>query len=146
MQFAKYKDNLKQTWKLIGTLDKRKTKGQTFPTRISHNNRTFTQEKDIAKLFNNFFVNIWATLAKEIKTDHTDPLQYIESMPSNSFSLAPVTQTQVFTLFAGLKKHPLLFLTSLINLQLNSSLHPLLKHIMNQYYQGSFLKSLRYQK
>ena len=85
MQFAKYKDNLKQTWKLIGTLVKRKTKGQTFPTRITHNNRTFTQEKDIAELFNNFFVNIWPTLAREIKTDHTDPLQYIESTPSNSF-------------------------------------------------------------
>ena len=103
IQFAKYKDNLKQTWKLIGTLVTRKTKGQAFPTRITHNNRTFTQEKDIAKLFNNFFVNIGPALAKEIKTDHTEPLQYIESTPSNSFYLAPVTQTQVFTLFAGLK-------------------------------------------
>ncbi|CAH3033147.1 unnamed protein product [Porites lobata] len=88
MQFAKYKDNLKQTWKLIGTLVKRKTK-----------------EKDIAELFNNFFVNTGPTLAREIKTDHTDPLQYIESTPSNSFYLAPVTQTQVFTLFAGLKEN-----------------------------------------
>ena len=58
-------------------------------------NRTFTQEKDIAELFNNFFVNTGPTFAKEIKTDHTDPLQYIESTPSNSFYLAPVTQTQV---------------------------------------------------
>ena len=117
MQFVKYKDNLKQTWKLIGTLVKRKTKGQTFPTRITHNNRTFTQEKDIAELFNNFFVNIGPTLAKEIKTDHTDPLQYIESTPSNSFYLAPVTQTQVFKLFAGLKgnKASLIVPNKLIN-------------------------------
>ena len=63
MQFSKYKDNLKQT------LVKRKTKGQTFPKRITHNNRTFTQEKDNAELFNNFFLNIGPTLAKEIKTD-----------------------------------------------------------------------------
>ena len=56
-------------------------------------------------LFNNFFVNIGPTLAKEIKTDHTDPLQYIESTPVNSFYLAPVTQTQVFTLFSGLKEN-----------------------------------------
>ena len=88
------------------TLVKRKTKGQTSPTKISQNNRTFTQEKDIAELFNNLFVNIGPTLAKEIETDHTDPLQYyIESTPSNSFYLAPVTQAQVFTLFAGLKGH-----------------------------------------
>ena len=123
-----------QTWKLIGTLVKRKPKGQTFPTRITHNNRTFTQEKGIGELFNNFFVNIGPTLAKEIKTDHTDPLQYIESTSPNSFYLAPVTQTQVFTLFAGLKENK----ASLT--ELNSSLHPLLKYIMNQYYRGSFLK------
>ena len=30
-------------------------------------------------------------------------MQFIESTPSNNFYLAPVTQTQVFTLFAGLK-------------------------------------------
>ena len=74
MQFSKYKVNLKQTWKLIGTLVNRKTEGQTFPTRITHNNSTFTQEKDIAELFNNFFLNIGPTLAKEIKTDRIDPL------------------------------------------------------------------------
>ena len=44
-------------------------------------------------------------MVKEIKTDHTDPLQYIESTPSNSFYLVPVTQTQVLTLFAGLKEN-----------------------------------------
>ena len=37
--------------------------------------------------------------------DHTDPLKCIESTPSNSFYLAPVTQTQVSTLFAGLKEN-----------------------------------------
>jgi len=47
VQFSKHKDNLKQTWKLIGTLVKRKTKGQTLPARITHNSRSFTQEKDI---------------------------------------------------------------------------------------------------
>ena len=105
MQFSRFKDNLKKTWELIGTLAKRKTKGQTLPTRIVHNSRTFTQGKDIAELFNNFFINIGPTLAKEIKICHTDPLQYIESTPSNSFYLPPVTHTQVSILFAGLKEN-----------------------------------------
>ena len=61
--------------------------------------RTFNQS------LNNFFVNIGPTLAKEIKTDHTDPWKYIEFTPSNKFHLAPVTQTQVSTLFAGLKEN-----------------------------------------
>ena len=65
---------------------------------------TFTNRKDIAELFHRFFfVNIGPTLAKKTKTDHTDPAQYIKSTPVNSFYLAPVTQVQVFALFAGFK-------------------------------------------
>ena len=105
MQFSNHKDNLKQTWKLIGTLVKRKTKGQTLPTRITHNNKPFTKEMDIAELFNNFLVNIAPTLGKEIKTDHTHPLQYIEPTPLNSFYFASVTQTQVSTIYDGLKEN-----------------------------------------
>ena len=105
MQFSKYKDILKQTWKLIGTLVKRKAKGQTYPTRIIHNNMTFTQQADIAELFNNFFVNVGPTLARKIKSDNMDPTQYISSSPLNSFFIALVTEIQVFTLFAGLKEN-----------------------------------------
>ena len=50
-----------------------------------------------------FFVNIGPTLAKKIKTDQTDPTQYIKYTPINSFYLTPVTQAQVFALFAGVK-------------------------------------------
>lgn len=44
-------------------------------------------DKDIANLFNNFFVNIGPTLTREIKADLTGSLQCIEYTPSNSFSL-----------------------------------------------------------
>ena len=104
-QFSKYTENLKQTWKLIGTLIKRKTKGQSFPTRIIHNNKTFKQQADIAELFNNFFVNVGPNLEKKIKTDNTNPVQYISSSPPNSFYLAPVTESQVSALFAGLNEN-----------------------------------------
>ena len=104
-QFLKYKDNLKQTWKLIGTLVKRKTKGQTRPTRIILNNKTFTQEEDIAELFNNFFVNIGPALAKKITTNNKDPTQYITSSPTCSFYLSPITEAQVFALFSSLNEN-----------------------------------------
>ena len=42
-------------------------------------------------------------IAKKIKTDHTNATQYIKSTPANSFYLTPVTQAQVFALFATLK-------------------------------------------
>ena len=104
-QFSKYKDNLKQTWKLIGTLTKCKTKGQSFPTRIIHNDKPFTQQADIAELFNAFFVNIGPTLAKKTKTVNIGPTQCINSTPLNSFYLAPVTKTYGFTSFAGLSEN-----------------------------------------
>ena len=104
-QFLKYKDNLKQTWKLIGTLVKRKTKGQTRPTRIILNNKAFTQEEDIAELFNNFFVNIGPALAKKITTNNKDPTQYITSSPTCTFYLSPIKEAQVFALFSSLNEN-----------------------------------------
>ena len=71
-QFSKYTGNLKQTWKLIVALIKRKTKSQSYPTRIVHNNKIFTQQADIAELFNSFFVNVGPNLAKRIETDNSN--------------------------------------------------------------------------
>ena len=47
-QFEKNKSNLKKTWKLIGTLIKRKTKGQSYPTKIIRNSMTYSKKSDIA--------------------------------------------------------------------------------------------------
>ena len=54
-------NNLKATWKLIGTLIKRKTKGQTSPTRIVRNNITYTNKLDIADQFNKHFIKVYMT-------------------------------------------------------------------------------------
>ena len=47
----------KATWKSTGTLTERKTKGQTSPSRIIMNNKTFTNKLDIAEQFNKYFIN-----------------------------------------------------------------------------------------
>ena len=52
------KSNLKATWKLIGTLIKRKTKSQTTPLRIARNNKIYTNNDDIADQFNKHFINV----------------------------------------------------------------------------------------
>ena len=105
-QFLKHKDNLKSTWKLIGNLIKRKTKGQSLPTRITCGNNTYTDVADIADQFNNFFANVGPNLASKIKCDQItkEPTQYINKSPSSSFILSPVTESQVFTLFANLNE------------------------------------------
>ena len=48
-QFEKCKSNLKSTWKLIGTLIKRNTKSQICPFRVIRNNKTYTNNIEIAE-------------------------------------------------------------------------------------------------
>ena len=52
MHFEMCKSNLKATWKLIGTLIKRKTESQSIPLRIDRNNKIYTNNEDIADQFN----------------------------------------------------------------------------------------------
>ena len=58
-RFQQYKNNLKETWKLIGTLIKRMTKGQSnYPSRLIRKNKTCTKQIDIAEQFNHYFINV----------------------------------------------------------------------------------------
>ena len=45
-RFKFYQNGLKNTWKLIGTLVKRKHKGQNGPVRNVRNNKEFTNQSD----------------------------------------------------------------------------------------------------
>ena len=102
-QFEKCKNNLKTTWKLVGTFVNRKTKGQTIPNKILANNRIYTKQSDIAEQFNNYFVNIGPELASKI-ADNIGPTQFINKSPSSSFNLCPFTEPQEFTLLSGLNE------------------------------------------
>ena len=87
------KGNLKATWKLIGTLIKRKAKGQTTPLRIVKNNKTYTNNDDIADQFNKHFINVGPHLASRIANSNENPTQYISFCPTNSFVMSTVTET-----------------------------------------------------
>ena len=104
-KFDLCKNNLKATWKIIGNLIKRKTKGQTTPQRIVRNNKTYTGNDDIADQFNKHFVNVGPSLASKIDDSSQNPTQYILSSPVNSFVMSTVTETQVFNLFMTLDKN-----------------------------------------
>ena len=105
-QFKRCKSNLRSTWKLIGNLIQRKTKGQSYPTRVVYGNKTFTDPIDIAEQLNTYFLNVGPSLASKLDADTSiSPTQYINCFPSSSFALSQVTETQVFTLFAGLDEN-----------------------------------------
>ena len=99
--FEKCKSNLKATWKLIGTLIKRKTKGQTCPSRIVRNNKTYTSKSDIAEQFNQHFINVGPSLARIIEPNNDNPTQFIKPLTS-SFVMSNVTELEVCQLFSNL--------------------------------------------
>ena len=96
------KSNLKATWKLIGTLIKRKTKSQTTPQKIARNNKIYTSTEDIADQFNKHFINVGPNLASKIDKSNDNPTQYISSPLINSFVMENVTEAQVSNLFKNL--------------------------------------------
>ena len=99
------KNNLKASWKLIGMLVKRHSKGQTPFSKIKRNNRAYTNKVEIADQFNKHFVNVGQNLAKRIENCDGSPTQFIRSTPVASFVMSCVTETQVCSLLKGLNDH-----------------------------------------
>ena len=61
------KQNIKETWKIINKLlNKKSTKKSSYPSEFKNNGSTISGNKNIAEHFNQFFVNIGPTLAKNI--------------------------------------------------------------------------------
>ena len=96
--FEMCQSNLKATWKLIGTLIKRKTKSQTIPLRITSN----TSNEDIADQFNKHFIIIGPNLASKIDKSNENFTQYIWSSSINSFVMENASEDQVSNLFKNL--------------------------------------------
>ena len=102
MHFEMCKSNLKATWKLIGTLIKRKTESQSIPLRIDRNNKIYTNNEDIADQFNKHVINVGPNLASKIDKSNENPTQYISSSSINSFVMENVSEDQVSNLFKNL--------------------------------------------
>ena len=101
-RFKFYQNDLKNTWKLISTLVKRKHKGQNGPVRIVRNNKEFTNQSDIAEQFNQHFINVGPNLAKAIHSIDGDPCGLINHTPLHSLFLSPVAEEWVANFFSCL--------------------------------------------
>ena len=83
-QFAKCKSNLKATWKLIGSIIKRKMKQKDkfVPQKVIINNKIYTTKHDIANQLNQYFVNVGPNLANSIMPSNFQPISYISKCSS----------------------------------------------------------------
>ena len=103
-QFELNKNNLKNTWKLIGTILNRKPKGHTVPAKLHNNGKTYTDKHDIVNQFNEYFINIGPNLASTIHSS-IKPDAFLPATHSSSFFLSPVDSAQVELALSGLDRH-----------------------------------------
>jgi len=94
-EFEKSKVNIRKSWKLIGSLIKRKSKSAISLNKLVVNNVDYTSKEDIAHQFNNFFSNIGLELAKNINTSNDDVTQFINNSPCDSFVLKPLSKEEI---------------------------------------------------
>ena len=63
------------------TIIKRKTKGQTFPTRLVRNGKTYVKQH--ANRFNEHFISVGPSLAELVMDTNIDPTSYIKKSSSS---------------------------------------------------------------
>lgn len=81
------------------TFIKWKTKGYTSPSRITLNNKTFTNKSDTVERFNKYYIRVGPHLASTIDPYDEEPTKY------TSFITPPVEATQVCKLFQNLSEN-----------------------------------------
>ena len=97
-------NNLKNTWKLIGTIINRKPKGHTVPAKLHYNGKTYTDKHDIVNQFNEYFINIGPNLASTIHSS-IKPDASSQQLIVLVFFLSPVDSAQVELAPSGLDRH-----------------------------------------
>ena len=99
----KNKGNIKETWKILNSVIKKKTKGTTYPAEFSNNGATISGNKNIANSFNNFFVNVGPSLANNIPRSNDVFTRYLSDKVEDTLFLKPVTEEEIIKLVNNTK-------------------------------------------
>ena len=103
-QFELNRDNIKGTWKIIGSLiDRRNTNYQMPIKKILYNNRLYSDKQGICNQQNNYFVSVGETLADQLPASDIDPLVYIQRSFLNSFVFRGICECEVYDKIMNLK-------------------------------------------
>ena len=89
-----HKSDAKKSWQVIKSIiNKRKT--QRINTKFKTGNSITEDGNIIANQFNDFFVNLGATLADKIPKSKNNPLAYMPPKLIESFYISPTTELEV---------------------------------------------------
>ena len=96
------KDSMSKTWKLLNKMTGRSKPRETI-NQIEINGQVTDNQQEIADKFNDYFINVGPTLANQVPTTDTKPLEFLEHTCQNSIFLNPVTEEEVGDIISNLK-------------------------------------------
>ena len=89
-------------WKSLNLVINRKKKVQTNTT-FKHNNKTISNNKEIASCFNNYFQNAASNLCKAIPMTSMDPCSYMPKNMTNTIFLKPTNDNEILQIISTCK-------------------------------------------
>ena len=92
--FLRYKNDLKRTWKIINQVISRNRQTKNI-RKIIFNNITYTNDEEIASIFNDFFCSIGENYDSDIPASSLNPCHFINTNHSSSLFLDPVSPFEV---------------------------------------------------
>jgi hypothetical protein len=98
-----HKNNAKEVWKTLNTITNRKRPKRSYPSQFVKNGTTFTGNANIANLFNNFFVGVGPSLAKNIPSVSKSFKEYIQCNIEDTIFLKPTDKNEVLNIITDSK-------------------------------------------
>ena len=103
-QFEKYKLDIRKTWSQINQVIDKHQKRPKFPQYFLDKDMKVNDDKRIAELFNDFFLNIGPRLSEKIKTPKGKSFkQFLTENISSSFNFDTVDSNRVTNIIRKLK-------------------------------------------
>ena len=148
--FTEHKSNMKMLWSGIRSIINIKNKKMFNISQLVQNGKVVQDPKQIAQIFNNFFINVAAQTDSDIPRTRKSPLDYLGCKLEHSFFLSPTDSAEIesiiFQLKTGKAVGPYSIPCNLLKM-LNSSISPMLAILINESFQmGVFPDKLKVAK
>ena len=98
----KHRSDIRASWNVLKSIINRNKK-RKVATRFKINNNIIENPEAIADKFNEYFINIGPTLAKDIPSSDRTPSDYLHNRIQESFFFAPVLENEILMIISKLK-------------------------------------------
>ena len=99
---TEHKSNLKKSWQVIKMIINKRKCNLTC-SKFKCNGSVIEDGKIIANKFNDFFINVGPTLAKNIPSTKKNPTEYITQNIETVFAVSPVSDHEILKILGDLK-------------------------------------------